>query len=181
MTKRKAVPKGVRFEIFKRDGFTCQYCGRRPPDVVLELDHIHPVSKGGDNDPMNLVTSCADCNRGKSDKILKERAPRPDADFAWLEMQQELAELRRYNESKALRDDAIEQTVMTMQEHWGATFGIDWVPVDNIMTRWIKQFGPAEIEIAIDKAVPRQQKGISQNGLIKYVAKILWNRLRGEG
>jgi len=180
MTKRKAITKGVRFEIFKRDGFTCQYCGRRPPDVVLELDHIYPASKGGNNDAMNLATSCADCNRGKSDKVLGEYAPRPDADLAWLETQQEVAELRRYNEGKALRDKAVERTVATMQAHWGTTFGIDWVPVDDIVARWVKQFGPAEIEIAIDAAVPRQRKGISQDGLINYVAKILWNRLRGE-
>jgi 5-methylcytosine-specific restriction endonuclease McrA len=59
-----------RFEILKRDGFTCQYCGRKPPEVVLEVDHIFPVDKGGTNDPSNLVASCYDCNRGKSDKLL---------------------------------------------------------------------------------------------------------------
>jgi 5-methylcytosine-specific restriction endonuclease McrA len=59
-----------RFEILKRDGFTCQYCGRKPPEVTLEVDHIFPVDKGGTNDPSNLITSCYDCNRGKSDTLL---------------------------------------------------------------------------------------------------------------
>lgn len=67
---RKAVSKRVRFEVFKRDGFTCQYCGATPPTVVLEVDHIEPVSLGGTNDEWNLLTSCFDCNRGKSDKPL---------------------------------------------------------------------------------------------------------------
>lgn len=47
--KRKNISKGKRFDIFKRDGFTCQYCGKQPPGVVLHVDHITPVSKGGTN------------------------------------------------------------------------------------------------------------------------------------
>lgn len=65
-----AVTKKVRFDVFKRDGFTCQYCGNHPPDVTLELDHINPKSKGGDDDVNNLLTSCFDCNRGKSNHKL---------------------------------------------------------------------------------------------------------------
>lgn len=72
MGKRKSITKSVRFEVFKRDSFTCQYCGKSAPDVVLEVDHIIPVSKGGDNDISNLITACFDCNRGKSNKKLTE-------------------------------------------------------------------------------------------------------------
>ena len=70
--KRKNISKSVRFEVFKRDSFTCQYCGRSAPDVVLEIDHIIPVSKGGENEITNLITSCFDCNRGKGRKKLTE-------------------------------------------------------------------------------------------------------------
>ena len=72
MTRRKAIPKKVRFEVFKRDKFTCTYCGRKAPDVVLEVDHIIPVAEGGKNDIMNLTTSCRDCNRGKGKRIYKK-------------------------------------------------------------------------------------------------------------
>lgn len=65
--KRKSLSKKIRFEVFKRDKFTCVYCGRKAPDVILEVDHIEPVAKGGDNSIANLVTSCIDCNRGKRD------------------------------------------------------------------------------------------------------------------
>lgn len=68
MTKRQPISKALRFEVFKRDKFTCQYCGRSAPDVNLQIDHIHPVAKGGDNDILNLITSCADCNSGKRDR-----------------------------------------------------------------------------------------------------------------
>lgn len=71
-TKRKAISKKTRFEVFKRDKFTCQYCGQSAPDVILNADHIVPASKGGDNDIMNLVTSCKDCNAGKSDRELSD-------------------------------------------------------------------------------------------------------------
>ena len=40
--------------------------------MILEIDHITPVSKGGDNSILNLVTSCRDCNRGKSNKELSD-------------------------------------------------------------------------------------------------------------
>jgi len=65
-----AVSKKQRFEVFKRDSFSCQYCGKKPPDVVLECDHIHPVSDGGSDDYGNLITACFDCNRGKSANVL---------------------------------------------------------------------------------------------------------------
>ena len=71
------ISKKVRFEVFKRDNFTCQYCGRKTPEVILELDHAVPSSKGGTDDFENLVTSCFECNRGKGesllDTILKDR------------------------------------------------------------------------------------------------------------
>lgn len=72
MAERKAIPKKTRFEVFKRDSFTCQYCGRRAPDVILEIDHIHPVASGGDNHVLNLVTSCVECNRGKGARRLDD-------------------------------------------------------------------------------------------------------------
>jgi len=67
------VSKSTRFEVFKRDTFTCQYCGRRTPDVVLEIDHIVPRVQGGTNDPENLATACFDCNRGKGPRSLARR------------------------------------------------------------------------------------------------------------
>lgn len=70
--KRIQIPKKMRFEVFKRDKFTCQYCGRKSPDVVLEVDHIKPVAEGGTNDILNLVTACFDCNRGKSKTLLDD-------------------------------------------------------------------------------------------------------------
>ena len=62
---RAALAPSVRWTVFARDDFVCQYCGRRPPDVALEVDHRKTVANGGGNELENLVTSCVDCNRGK--------------------------------------------------------------------------------------------------------------------
>lgn len=64
----------MRFEVFKRDGFKCQYCGRSAPEVTLEVDHIVPVAEGGKNEMLNLITSCRACNRGKGKTKLSDDA-----------------------------------------------------------------------------------------------------------
>lgn len=74
MAERKKISKKTRFEVFKRDRFTCQYCGRMSPDVILEVDHIKPVANGGTNKMINLITSCRDCNRGKGKTKLSDNA-----------------------------------------------------------------------------------------------------------
>lgn len=85
MMARKALSKKIRFEVFKRDHFTCQYCGQMAPDVILEVDHIQPVAEGGTDDMVNLITSCRDCNRGKgkqkltdNDELKKQQATLDD-------------------------------------------------------------------------------------------------------
>lgn len=72
MAERKAIPKKVRFEVFKRDSFKCQYCGESAPSVVLVLDHITPVAGGGGNEITNLITSCFACNAGKGARVLSD-------------------------------------------------------------------------------------------------------------
>lgn len=71
--KRKTISKKIRFEVFKRDKFTCQYCGRQAPEVVLVIDHIHPVSKGGEDAMLNYATSCEGCNSGKGARTLDDQ------------------------------------------------------------------------------------------------------------
>ena len=74
MSKRKPLSPKRRFDILERDNFTCQSCGaKQSDDVLLEVDHIEPVSKGGTNDIDNLVTLCYKCNRGKGARILGEK------------------------------------------------------------------------------------------------------------
>lgn len=72
--KRKSISKRERFAVFERDSFTCQYCGRKAPEVHLEIDHIRPVCDGGTNDISNLITACAECNTGKGGRYGRAEA-----------------------------------------------------------------------------------------------------------
>lgn len=72
--ERKSISKKTRFEVFKRDGFKCVYCGAAAPSAVLVVDHIHPVSKGGENEILNYATACQPCNSGKSDRTLDDQS-----------------------------------------------------------------------------------------------------------
>lgn len=65
-----SLPVSIRFKVLKRDNFMCAYCGRRPPEVELQVDHVMPRSKGGSDNLDNLTTACSDCNLGKSDHLL---------------------------------------------------------------------------------------------------------------
>ncbi len=71
-SSRKARRLKLRFSIFTRDKLTCQYCGRKAPQVVLQIDHKYPESKGGLSSLDNLITACLECNVGKQDVILTE-------------------------------------------------------------------------------------------------------------
>ena len=66
-----AVSKRTRFEVLRRDTYTCRYC--RATDAPLRIDHVMPVALGGSDKPDNLVAACQDCNAGKS-------SASPDAD-----------------------------------------------------------------------------------------------------
>jgi len=65
---RKTLSKKRRYQILERDKFTCRTCGRSAPEVALHVDHIIPVSKGGNNTLENLQTLCVDCNLGKGNQ-----------------------------------------------------------------------------------------------------------------
>lgn len=58
--------KRLRYDVLKNTNY-CQCCGAKPPDVVLHVDHIKPISKRPDlmKDPNNLQVLCASCNWGK--------------------------------------------------------------------------------------------------------------------
>lgn len=64
-----------RFRILNRDGHRCQLCGRRAPDVELEIDHIIPRSKGGTDFDTNLRALCRECNLGKRDALSESPHP----------------------------------------------------------------------------------------------------------
>jgi len=72
-TVRPVISKKVRSLVLSRDMNKCVKCGRGVKDgVKLEVDHKLPYEKGGTDDIENLQTLCQDCNKGKSNLILKD-------------------------------------------------------------------------------------------------------------
>jgi 5-methylcytosine-specific restriction endonuclease McrA len=62
--------------LFARDGYSCQYCGRHRRELgyreSLTRDHVVPISRGGDNDWLNVVTACSRCNLRKGNRTPEE-------------------------------------------------------------------------------------------------------------
>lgn len=72
---RNEITHKLRFHILEKSNYECFYCGRgrkTHKDIVLEVDHLKPLDKGGTNDEDNLVTACWECNEGKKNILLAE-------------------------------------------------------------------------------------------------------------
>lgn len=92
-------------EIFRRDNYTCQYCGRKASP--LTIDHIVPRHRNGPHTWTNLVTACPTCNRKKGGRnpqeagmhILREpKEPSPSAMYLFGQHLESNEEWRRYIE-----------------------------------------------------------------------------------
>jgi len=71
MVKRpRPIVKLNKIEIFRRDDYTCQYCGIRP--MRPTLDHVIPRHLGGDHSWENLVTACPSCNHRKGGRTMEQ-------------------------------------------------------------------------------------------------------------
>src|ERR1700687_1066713 len=69
---RGKIPKEMRYAVFERDGFTCQFCNQTFVPMELTIDHLVPLSKGGLDETTNYVTSCGPCNEAKAALPLAE-------------------------------------------------------------------------------------------------------------
>jgi HNH endonuclease len=66
-----------RLKVFERDGYKCHYCNKQLTRFSATLDHIQPVSKGGDNSYHNLVTACLHCNSERGNKPIMDFVVNP--------------------------------------------------------------------------------------------------------
>ena len=172
MAKRKPISKALRFEVFKRDSFTCQYCGRSAPDVVLQVDHIQPVSKGGQNDILNLITSCRDCNLGKGAKKL-------DDNTAIVKIKKQLDEVNERREQLEMlmrwKNELLkirEQELDDVCEYWAGMVDPYYMNENGkqIMKKLLYRFSIKEVLEAIDIACHSYLKFIpDKNEKGKYI------------
>lgn len=118
MAKRTSIGNSRRFEIFKRDSFACQYCGRTPPAAILEVDHVIAVSKGGTNDDENLLTSCFECNHGKAARDLGDAAAPVDYRARLIEKRERAQQAAAYNLFLLELRDAETAAIERIGEAW---------------------------------------------------------------
>jgi DNA-directed RNA polymerase subunit RPC12/RpoP len=175
-TKRKSLSKKTRFEVFKRDGFKCQYCGAHPPSVLLEVDHVVAVAAGGGNDMDNLVTSCEPCNRGKGARDLSAVPETLEAKATAIREREE--QLKGYHDAMEGKRTRLDKQAWELMNLWRIekdSAPRDWM---NSMRMFIDKLGYHEvrdsIEIAMAKSFYREEK------TWRYFCGICWNKLRDQ-
>ncbi len=179
-----AISKRVRFEVFKRDKFTCQYCGKRPPEVTLEADHILPKCEGGPDAIDNLTTACHDCNRGKSGIPLENVAPAVDEMERLASMQEMLERKQTIQRSAAAAKataDAEREGLRLIHEWWLDEFGEDGVVQDSSLRRFLREMNLEQIREAITStaALLDRRSYMTQWRLWKYFCGTCWTMIRG--
>jgi len=170
------MTKKTRFEVFKRDGFQCIYCGRRPPAVILEIDHVDPKANGGGDDINNLVTSCFDCNRGKRDIPLDKIPPTLSENLEFLkEQESQLKEYRKFcgqiKRRKTLELKKIGKIYSDQYEGWGFSDSFK-----RSVLMFIDKIGVFEVEAAMNIAINRFPS--DEDKVLKYFCGVCWQKIR---
>lgn len=173
---RIQISKKTRFEVFKRDGFVCQYCGATPPAVILHVDHIHPVAEGGANDQDNLVTACESCNLGKGARTLSS-APMALSDKA-AEVAEREAQLRGYHEIMEARRARVEDDCWRVAEIFMKQCGKDSINKADFQSikNFVNKVGVHECLDAMEAAVARIPWGGYR--CFKYFCGICWSKIK---
>ncbi|WP_397570636.1 HNH endonuclease [Schlesneria sp. T3-172] len=181
MAKRQTLGKALRFEVLKRDAFTCQYCGRKAPDVLLEVDHIEPVSKGGTNSLLNLISSCKDCNAGKSDRRLEDTAvlDKQRAQLEELQARREQLELM-FEWQKGL-SNLSDSATDRIAEEWNQRVHPYALTKNGVsdLRRLIKTFSVNEVMEAIKVAVDQYVRFGASDIPIEESVNLAWEKLGG--
>jgi len=171
-----AVSRKIRFDVFNRDGFKCQYCGRTPPAVVLELDHIIPKSKGGPENIDNYITACFDCNRGKGKHKL-DNIPSGISDNLEL-IKEKRRQLKAFNRLIEHQEQEYEAEIQSINEIFSNNFP-DKIPTDNFnrtSKRFLKLLPAIQIEDAM--ALACSTKSDDPEMALRYYCGICWNWIK---
>jgi DnaD/phage-associated family protein len=158
----RKVSNSLRFEVFQRDEHTCQYCGRKAPEVELQVDHLIPVARGGTDHFENLITSCRECNSGKSAKLIKH--------FTKGYTKEEWRERIRQKRAQILKERRSQiENVIQFWAECRNTKSVSQYDTEAIYS-FIEKYEPEWIKAAIRIAAQKQPSNYR-----KYVAGILRN------
>lgn len=138
-----------RFNIIKRDKHTCRYCGRKPPEVELDIDYDLPVTEGGTENIDNLITLCRQCKIGKNFETSEN-----DISDEW----QQIIKKR-------------EEDFEDIKKYWSTCMSYKFLDYDEeVIRNLIKKYNPIWIKKAIKIT---SEKDIKKYG--NYISAIIKN------
>lgn len=173
---RKPISKKVRFGVFKRDEFTCQYCGRTPPAVVLEVDHILAVSKGGDNAEHNLLTACFDCNNGKGPGTIK--APMVDLTDRMRVLKEKTAQALAYNKMLLKERMAAEDATQRIADIYAEGFD-GWKLTTSARTSIVRFLGKLP-EVRVAESMELAVSRMEAKHAFRYFCGVCWRMIKDD-
>lgn len=146
---RKSTGKRLRFEIMKRDGFRCYYCGASPAASPLHVDHVVPIADGGLSVAENLVTACAACNGGKSSVPIDRSQLSPSKKPA--AMREHAQQIRDYLAAVKELEQAQEELV------------------DHVVGAWCDRLDPAGCPGDVASSLPRYIRELGLEGVLEAI------------
>jgi hypothetical protein len=171
-----AISKRTRYEVLRRDNYTCRYC--RSTDNTLRIDHVIPVALGGTDNPDNLVAACIDCNAGKS-SISPDQAQvaavNEDALRWGAAMKQALA-------NHSLKIAAHEKYSDDFLEYWSKWHGPGDKPLPlpddwrNSLIRW-NELGVTSDHLQYATHRAMDKPNLLNTEVFRYFAGVIWRML----
>lgn len=158
MADRKPLSKSLRYEILKRDSFTCQYCGHMAPEVILEVDHIIPVAEGGEDEVFNLITSCRDCNRGKGARQLDDNTALNKQKQLLKDSNEMREQIELMIQWKQELKEAFDKQVDALSEHWSELTNDEYYLKESgisSLKTLLRRFSFQEVYDAMDIAIDK--------------------------
>ena len=173
----------LRFEVFRRDAFTCRYCGRKSPDAILEVDHVIPKSDGGPDDLGNLITSCYDCNRGKGARLLTAHLP-DGVDFheqaiLIAEQERQIAEYRHWKDVQRQRENA---DIARLRAQWERRWAASDAWTTPSVRRFLKHLDLHELQELIEQVTHDERWGWTEDeeeAAWRYFCGCCWRKIQG--
>lgn len=175
------ISKRLRFEVLRRDGFKCRYCGTVAAERELRVDHVIPEVLGGPTEPSNLATTCEPCNTGKTSVSLDDPVVDDVARDAlrWARAMEIAAAGQRAEREVRLahRDAFIEKWEEYNYEWRGEVYVMplsgDWpTSIDAFVKAGLDDNDIAE---AVDVAMSK--KHVANSALFKYFCGICWRMI----
>jgi len=166
--------------VFSRDGFACRYCGATSEKAQLVLDHIEPVSKGGSDEPENLVTACEPCNAGKSDKSVKAAAVNESHRLA---LAQEMQEQKAALAAAKAASEARSKISQEICNYYCELRGVESIRKDCLRTyvSFVHKHGVEAVFGWMELAASRLTERANDVDFIRYVCGIRRKQMKDSG